>query len=49
MNCEECREEFAAYLEGLLDESRRSEMDCHLTVCLICQSELQAVRALTVR
>jgi hypothetical protein len=49
MNCQECREELAAYLEGVLDESRRSEMDCHLAVCSSCQSEIQAVRALTVR
>ena len=49
MNCEECREEFVACLEGLLDETRQAEIDSHLAGCAACQAELQEVRQLTVR
>ena len=49
MNCEECREEFAAYLEGLLDETSRGRVDSHLAGCSTCQTELQEVRQLTAR
>ena len=49
MNCEECREELAAYLEGLLDETRQAEIDSHLAGCCSCQAELEEVRQLTVR
>ena len=48
MNCQECHEEFAAYLEGLLDETCRSRMESHLGGCSTCQAEFQAVRKLTV-
>jgi hypothetical protein len=49
MNCEECRDELAAYLEGLLDETRQDQIDSHLASCAACQSELREVRELTVR
>ncbi len=49
MNCEECREEFAASLEGLLDEATQSRMDSHLAECPACLAELHEVRQLTVR
>ena len=49
MNCQECREELAAYLEGLLDETSQRRMDGHLAECTACQAELRDVRKLTVR
>jgi hypothetical protein len=49
MNCQDCCEELAAYLEGLLDEPSQSRMDGHLAECAACQAELHAVRELTVR
>lgn len=49
MNCQECREELAAYLEGLLDETCQSRMDGHLAECTACQAELREVRELTDR
>ena len=29
MNCQECREELAAYIEGLLDETHQGQMEAH--------------------
>jgi outer membrane lipoprotein-sorting protein len=49
MNCQECQDELTAYLEGLLDEPRQSQIDLHVAECVACQAELQAVRELTVR
>jgi len=49
MNCQECREELAAYLEGLLDETCQSRMDGHLAECTACQAELRELRELTDR
>ena len=48
MNCQECRDELAAYVEGLLDEATQSRMDSHLAECSACLTELQEVRQLTV-
>lgn len=47
MNCQECREELAAYLECLLDETSQSRMDGHMAECTACQAELREVRELT--
>jgi hypothetical protein len=49
MNCQECREGLAAYLEGLLDATCQSQIDLHVAECAACQSELREVRELTVR
>jgi hypothetical protein len=49
MNCQECREELAAYLEGLLVETCRGQFEAHLAECPHCRIELAAVRELTVR
>ena len=49
MNCQLCREEVAAYLEELLDETSQHAMDAHLAECVDCRAETQAVRDLTVR
>ncbi|NQT14989.1 MAG: hypothetical protein HQ582_19695, partial [Planctomycetes bacterium] len=49
MNCQESRDELAAYLEGLLDETCQRRMDGHLAECTACQAELREVRELTDR
>ena len=49
MNCQECRDELAAYLEGLLDKTCQSRMDGHLAECTACQAELREMRELTDR
>ncbi len=49
MNCQECRDELAAYLEGLLDETCQNRMDAHLAECAACQTELHELRELTLR
>jgi hypothetical protein len=49
MNCQECREAVAAYLEGLLNATCQSQIDLHFAECAACQAELQEVRELTVR
>jgi hypothetical protein len=48
MNCQECREGLAAYLEGLLDATCQSQIDLHVAECVACQSELREVRELTI-
>ena len=48
MNCQECREELAAYIEGLLDKTRQDQFETHLAECSTCQTELQSVRELMV-
>lgn len=47
MNCSQCREELAAYLEGLLDETCQSQIEAHLASCPTCQAEYESVRQLT--
>ena len=49
MNCQECRDELAAYIEGLLDETQRNQMEAHMAECSNCQRELQEVRELMAR
>jgi hypothetical protein len=49
MNCEECRDQLAAYLEGLMDDAVRGQIDGHITQCQACQAELQEVRQLVLR
>lgn len=49
MNCQDCREELAGYLEGLLDGACRNRIDAHLGQCPACQAELEGVRQLTAR
>ena len=49
MNCQECRERLAAYLEGLLDVTCQSQIDSHVAECAACQSELRDARELTIR
>ena len=49
MNCHECREETAAYLEGLLEQASQSQMELHIAGCSACRAELEAVRQLVTR
>lgn len=46
MNCHECREEFAGYLEGLLEPALQSEVESHLANCAACATEMDEVRTL---
>jgi hypothetical protein len=49
MKCAECRDELAAYIEGLLDAAQRTQIEAHLAECSSCQAELHEVRELTAR
>jgi hypothetical protein len=40
MNCAECKELLVAYIEGLLDKSKKQAAEEHLKDCRICQAEL---------
>jgi hypothetical protein len=42
MNCQECREQLVAYVEGLLDESARRDVEAHLEACAACGAERDA-------
>src|SRR5262249_35339539 len=44
MNCEQGEELINAYLDGELDERRRSELEQHLRSCSTCQEELERQR-----
>jgi outer membrane lipoprotein-sorting protein len=46
MNCTECKEMLAAYIEGLVEETERVELEEHLDKCQLCRQELQEFRAL---
>ena len=48
MNCQQCHDELAAYLEGLLDETSQGRTESHLAECSACLAELEEVRQLTV-
>ena len=41
MNCAECKELFVEYIEGLLDESRKQQVEEHLKDCPNCRAEVQ--------
>ncbi len=49
MNCQECRDAVAAYLEGLLNATCRRQIDLHCAECTACQAEFKEMRELTVR
>lgn len=46
MNCQQCQDEFATYLDGLADETLRAQIDLHLAKCPTCAAGLAAVREL---
>ncbi len=49
MNCSECRDDFAAYLEGLLDPEAESRTTSHLAECPACRAEFDQMQRLVVR
>ena len=49
MNCSECKDDFAAYIEGLLDPAVESRITSHLADCPACRAEFDEVRRLVVR
>ncbi|MGD0382170.1 MAG: zf-HC2 domain-containing protein [Thermoguttaceae bacterium] len=49
MNCSECRDDFAAYQEGLLDPGAESRIKSHLTDCPACRAEFDQVQRVVVR
>lgn len=44
MNCEQVRENLAAFIDGELDESQVAEVQAHLEGCAGCREELEALR-----
>ena len=46
MNCSQCREQLAAYLEGLLDRDETSQFESHLAECPQCSRELDEIEQL---
>lgn len=43
MNCDQCRELLADFLEGLLDEEAQRRLEMHLADCPTCRAELAEV------
>lgn len=43
MNCQLCQKEFDAYLEGILPEGIRSQVEVHLGECEVCAESVQLV------
>jgi len=41
MNCAECKELLVAYIEGLLDETKKRSVAQHLKDCAVCRAELK--------
>jgi outer membrane lipoprotein-sorting protein len=46
MNCGQCKEILAAYIEGLLNESEKRAIQEHLKDCSLCRAEFQQLRSL---
>ena len=46
MNCRQCQDQLVAYIEELLDDSERRDMQVHLKDCQMCRRELDGVRQL---
>jgi len=40
MNCRQCQDQLVAYIEELLDDSARRDIQVHLKECEVCRSEL---------
>ena len=49
MNCSECRDDFAAYQEGLLESEAESRIESHLADCPACRAEFDQMQSLVVR
>lgn len=46
MNCSQCQEQFAAYLETTLEPDEQSRFDSHLSACPACRAEFEQVQRL---
>ncbi len=46
MNCEQCSELLADYIDGALSTEQRAEVDAHLASCRACAETLDACNAL---
>ena len=44
MNCRECKELLAPYVEGLLDPPVLKQFESHLSTCPVCRAELDEVQ-----
>lgn len=49
MNCSDCKEILVEYIEGLLDEPQRQQVEEHLKDCPNCRAELQQLTRLNER
>ncbi len=46
MSCAQCQDQLVAYVEGLITDQQKTDIDNHLTECAACQQELQSISAL---
>ena len=46
MNCAQCQDQLVAYIEGLITDQQKTDIETHLTECTSCQQEQQSIRAL---
>ncbi len=46
MNCTECIEKLVEYIEGLLPDSQKQQLEAHLRGCQKCQTELHQITSL---
>lgn len=46
MNCEQCRPNLLAYLDGEVEAAQRAEIEAHLAACPACAAELARLQAL---
>ena len=49
MNCSECRETIAAWLDGLLDEPAKAAFEAHLAECDKCRAEVDGTARVCAR
>jgi outer membrane lipoprotein-sorting protein len=49
MNCSQCREDFAAYQEGLLVPESQSQITAHLADCPSCRAEFDQLQSIVAR
>ncbi len=49
MNCAECQELLVAYLEGLLEDSQKQDVENHVKDCVACRTELKGLQTLQQR
>ena len=42
MNCAQCQDQLVAYIEGLITDQQKTDIETHLTECASCQQEQQS-------